>query len=132
MATFGFAGGLRPVADVADVRRLRARACAAADVVHVHRGKEHWLAVVAARLAGGRPVVRTRHIAQAVRPHAGNRWLYGRATALVVAVSEAIRGQCLASGLLAPERDRDAAGRRRRRSVPAAARRSGRALRARR
>jgi glycosyltransferase involved in cell wall biosynthesis len=48
--------------------------------------------------------VRTRHIAQAVRPHAGNRWLYGRATALVVTVTEAIRGQCLAAGLLPPAR----------------------------
>src|SRR5207244_115972 len=86
-----------------DVRRLRA-AIAAADVVHVHRGKEHWLAAIAARLAGGRPIVRTRHIAQAVRPHAGNRWLYGRATALVVAVTEAIRGQCVAAGLLPAER----------------------------
>ena len=103
IVTFGFAGGLRPATDVADVRELRA-AIAAADVVHVHRGKEHWLAVVAARLAGGRPVVRTRHIAQAVRPHAGNRWLYGHATALVVAVTEAIRGQCLAAGLLPPAR----------------------------
>ena len=103
IVTFGFAGGLRPATDVADVRELRA-AVAASDVVHVHRGKEHWLAVVAARLAGGRPIVRTRHIAQAVRPHAGNRWLYGRATALVVTVTEAIRGQCLAAGLLPPAR----------------------------
>jgi glycosyltransferase involved in cell wall biosynthesis len=100
---FEFAGGLRPGADLADVRRLRA-AIAQADVVHVHRGKEHWLAAVAARMAGGRPIVRTRHIAQAVRPHAGNRWLYRRATALVVAVTEAIRGQCLAAGLLPAER----------------------------
>jgi glycosyltransferase involved in cell wall biosynthesis len=101
--TFAFAGGLRPGADLADVRRLRT-AVAAADVVHVHRGKEHWLAATAARLVGGRPIVRTRHIAQAVRPHAANRWLYGRATALVVAVTEAIRGQCLAAGLLTPDR----------------------------
>lgn len=99
---FEFAGGLRPGADVADVRGLRT-ALAGADVVHVHRGKEHWLAVLAARLAGGRPVVRTRHIAQAVRPHAGNRWLYAR-TALVVAVTEAIRGQALAARLLDPRR----------------------------
>jgi len=83
VATFEFAGGLRPGADAADVRHLR-RAVAAADVVHVHRGKEHWLAVIAARLAGGRPIV--------------------RATQLVVAVTEAIRGQCLASGLLPPQR----------------------------
>jgi glycosyltransferase involved in cell wall biosynthesis len=103
VTTFEFAGGLRPRADLADVRRLRA-AIAASDVVHVHRGKEHWLAALAARLAGGRPIVRTRHIAQAIRPHAGNRWLYGCATALVVTVTEAIRGQCLAAGLLPPER----------------------------
>ena len=102
VATFEFASGLRPGADLADVRRLRA-AIDAADVVHVHRGKEHWLALVAARLAGGRPVVRTRHIAQAVRPHAANRWLYGH-TALVVAVTEAIRGQCVAAGLVPPDR----------------------------
>jgi glycosyltransferase involved in cell wall biosynthesis len=100
---FWLAGGVRPGADAGDLRALR-RAIRASDIAHVHRGKEHWLAVVAARLAGGRPVVRTRHIAQAVRPHAGNRWLYGRATALVVAVTEAIRGQCLAARLLPPER----------------------------
>jgi glycosyltransferase involved in cell wall biosynthesis len=102
VATFEFAGGFRPGADLGDVRRLRS-AVAAADVVHVHRSKEHWLAVMASRLASGQPVVRTRHIAQAVRPHAANRWLYGR-TALVVAVTEAIRGQCVAAGLVPPER----------------------------
>ena len=103
VSVFDFAGGLRPAADLADVRRLRS-AIAASDVVHVHRGKEHWLAAVAARLVGGRPIVRTRHIAQAIRPHAGNRWLYGRATSLVVSVTEAIRGQCMAAGLLPAER----------------------------
>src|SRR2546430_12664880 len=39
--TFELAGGLRPTLDVADLRRL-ARALRDADVVHVHRGKEHW------------------------------------------------------------------------------------------
>jgi len=101
---FEFAGGLRPAGDIGDVRRLAA-AFDATDVVHVHRGKEHWLAAVASRLARRpRPVVRTRHIAQAVRSHAGNRWLYRRATALVVAVTEAIRRQYLASGLVEAER----------------------------
>ena len=47
--------------------------------------------------------MRTRHIAQAVRPHAANRWLY-RNTATVVTVTEAIRRQYLAAGLGAPER----------------------------
>jgi glycosyltransferase involved in cell wall biosynthesis len=103
--TFEMAGGLRLAPDGADLRRL-ARTIRDVDVVHVHRGKEHWLAVAARYLSGGPrpPVVRTRHIAQAVRPHAGNRWLYRRATALVVTVTEAIRRQYLASGLLPAER----------------------------
>lgn len=102
--TYGFAGGVRPRDDVDDVRQL-IEALGATDVVHVHRGKEHWLAAVANRLSRTpRPLVRTRHIVQAVRPHAGNRWLYRQATALVVTVTEAIRGQYLAAGLLPPDR----------------------------
>src|SRR5262249_29271007 len=77
--TFEMAGGVRLARDGADLKRL-ARVLRDVDVVHVHRGKEHWLAVAAGYLTGGRrpPIVRTRHIAQAVRPHAGNRWLYRR------------------------------------------------------
>jgi len=102
--TLALASGVAPAADVGDVHRL-AGWLRTADVVHVHRGKEHWLAALANRVAGTRrPLLRTRHIAQAVGAHAGNRWLYGRATALVVAVTEAIRRQYLAAGLLAPDR----------------------------
>jgi glycosyltransferase involved in cell wall biosynthesis len=102
--TFAFSSGLAPGADARDVRDLLRR-LRAADVVHVHRGKEHWLAAVANRLSSTpRPIVRTRHITQAVRPHAANRWLYRRATAWVVTVTEAIRRQYIASGLVSPER----------------------------
>jgi glycosyltransferase involved in cell wall biosynthesis len=104
VTTFHFTGGLKPRSDAADVRDL-ARALAATDVVHVHRGKEHWLAAVANRIARARrPLVRTRHIVQAVRPHAGNRWLYRHATDLVVTVSEAIRRQYVAAKLVPPAR----------------------------
>jgi len=104
VTTFTFAGGVRPSGDVADVRAL-ARALGDASVVHVHRGKEHWLAAVANRVASRRrPLVRTRHIVQAVRAHAANRWLYRRATDLVVTVSDVIRRQYVASGLLPPDR----------------------------
>jgi glycosyltransferase involved in cell wall biosynthesis len=104
ITTFALAGGVRPGADLADIRRLRAT-LSRTDLVHVHRGKEHWLAAVASRLCPTpRPIVRTRHIVQAVRPHAGNRWLYGRATALVVTVTDAIRKQYVAAGLVPPER----------------------------
>ena len=94
--------GLRPGSDATDLRALRRR-LDGVDIVHVHRSKEHWLAALANRLAPApRPLVRTRHIVQAIRPHPLNRWLYGRATSLVVTVSEAIRRQCVGAGL-APE-----------------------------
>jgi glycosyltransferase involved in cell wall biosynthesis len=104
VTTLAFASGVHPGKDGRDLVRLRGL-LEGADVVHVHRGKEHWLAAVANRLmARPRPLVRTRHIALAVRPHAANRWLYRRATALVVTVTEAIRGQLVASGLVDGER----------------------------
>ncbi|HKZ04020.1 MAG TPA: glycosyltransferase, partial [Methylomirabilota bacterium] len=102
--TLTLAGGVDPAGDAADVRRLRDW-LGRIDVVHTHRGKEHWLAALANRLSGSpRPLVRTRHIVQPVRAHALNRWLYRRATALVVTVTEAIRRQYLAAGLAQPER----------------------------
>jgi glycosyltransferase involved in cell wall biosynthesis len=55
-------------------------------------------------IATPRPIVRTRHIAQSVRPHAANRWLYARGTAFVVTVTDAIRRQYLAAGLIDPAR----------------------------
>jgi glycosyltransferase involved in cell wall biosynthesis len=102
--TLSFAGGLKPIDDAADLRRitgwLKTR-----DVVHVHRGKEHWLAALAVRASGRRPpLVRTRHIVQPIRSHALNRWLYRDATDLVVTVTEAIRRQYLAAELAPPER----------------------------
>jgi glycosyltransferase involved in cell wall biosynthesis len=104
VTTLALAGGARPVSDGGDLRRLRAM-LPHVDVVHVHRGKEHWLAAVANRLIPTpRPLVRTRHIAQAIRPHAANRWLYRRGTAFVVTVTEAIRRQYVAAGLLEPDR----------------------------
>jgi len=102
--TLSFRSGLRPAEDLRDVSTLRAW-LPRTDVVHVHRGKEHWLAAIANRLAPKkRPLVRTRHIVQPIRPHALNRWLYGTATDLIVTVSEAIRRQCLAAGLALPDR----------------------------
>jgi glycosyltransferase involved in cell wall biosynthesis len=96
--------GLRPGADARDLRML-GRRLASVDIVHVHRSKEHWLAALANRLSSNpRPLVRTRHIVQAIRPHALNRWLYARATNLVVTVTEAIRRQCVGAGLAPADR----------------------------
>ena len=102
--TLTFRTGLHPAADMLDIRTLRAW-LQLADIVHVHRGKEHWLAAIANRLTSKRrPLVRTRHIVQPIRPHALNRWLYGKATDLIVTVSEAIRRQCVAGGLAHSDR----------------------------
>jgi glycosyltransferase involved in cell wall biosynthesis len=102
--TLGLRSGLRVREALADVMRLR-EWLPGFDLVHVHRGTEHWLAALANRLVERpRPLVRTRHIVHAVRPHALNRWLYRRATDLVVTVTEAIRLQYVASGLLPGER----------------------------
>ena len=97
--TLTLTSGIGPLADVLDLRRLVAW-LPAAQVLHVHRGKEHWLAALANRMSSlRRPLVRTRHIVQPVRPHALNRWLYGRATDQVVTVTEAILRQLVAGGL---------------------------------
>lgn len=102
--TLVLASGFRPHDDLADLQKLRGW-LPRFDVLHVHRGKEHWLAALANRLSGRpRPLVRTRHIVHAVRPHAANRWLYRAATHLVVTVTEAIRRQYMASGLLPAEK----------------------------
>lgn len=104
IVTLALKSGFRPRDDLADVRRLR-EWLAHFDILHVHRGKEHWIAALANRLSKTpRPLFRTRHIVHAVRPHAANRWLYGTATNFVVTVTEAIRRQYVASGLLPPER----------------------------
>jgi len=97
--TMALRTGLRPGADARDLRTL-SRRLPSVDIVHVHRSKEHWLAALANRLSSNpRPLIRTRHIVQAIRPHALNRWLYTRATDLVVTVTEAIRRQCVGAGL---------------------------------
>lgn len=102
--TLRFRSGWAPQDDWRDVRALLDW-LPRFDLVHVHRGKEHWLAAMANRLSSTpKPLVRTRHVVQPVRPHAANRWLYRKATDFVVTVSEAIRRQYVASGLIAEER----------------------------
>ncbi len=102
--TLAFASGVKPARDLGDLRQIL-RWLADVDVVHAHRGKEHWLAAMANRLSRTpRPLVRTRHIVQPIRPHPLNRWLYREGTALVLTVTEAIRQQYLAARLLPSER----------------------------
>jgi glycosyltransferase involved in cell wall biosynthesis len=87
-----FSSRLRP-SDWTDVRRLREILRRdAIEVVHCHRGKDHWTAAVALRGFRPRPaLIRTRHVVTPMRTQLTNRWLMRRATDGVIAVSEAAR-----------------------------------------
>jgi len=64
------------------------------DVVHTHRGKDHWLCASALRLIprSRRPVlIRTRHVVTTVKEHLFNKWLFCSATDSIIAVSEAAK-----------------------------------------
>ncbi|AXA35369.1 MAG: glycosyltransferase family 1 protein [Candidatus Hydrogenedentota bacterium] len=59
------------------------------DVIHCHRGKDHWLAAVHRVLFQSKiPIVRTRHVVVPMQRHILNRWLLRKATSQVIAVSQ--------------------------------------------
>lgn len=72
--------------DIRDLKELILRE--GIDVVHAHRGKDHWLATFAARAAGV-PILRTRHVVTPVHRHPPNWWIYTRGTDGVLSVSTA-------------------------------------------
>lgn len=86
-----FRSRFSPLADWHDIRQMaRLIQEHAADVVHCHRGKDHWVAALAIALRGPRvPLIRTRHVVTPVSSNAFNRWLFGRATTRIIAVSRA-------------------------------------------
>ncbi|MGD0088361.1 MAG: glycosyltransferase family 4 protein [Planctomycetota bacterium] len=94
-----------PPQDLPDIRHIaRLVRDNRIDVIHAHRGKDHWQAVLATRLYGlGVPVVRTRHVVTPLSSHAANRWL-ARRTAALVAVSQAVLDDVRRAGAYAPER----------------------------
>ena len=85
----GFSSRFSPTGDLADILKMRRFIRRKGiQVVHVHRGKDHWCAAFATILDPA-ALVRTRHVVMPVRPHFFNRWLYRRETDAVVSVSEA-------------------------------------------
>jgi glycosyltransferase involved in cell wall biosynthesis len=89
--SFHFRSRFSPYHDWRDIRRFqRLIQSRAIDIVHCHRGKDHWLAALALALMDRRaPLLRTRHVVTPVGSGAFNRWLYGRATQRILAVSKA-------------------------------------------
>ena len=76
--------------DLSDIRRWRRLVREeSVDIIHCHRGKDHWLGLVVARWMR-RPLVRTRHVVMPVRRDLLNRWLYLSATDAVLSVSGAV------------------------------------------
>jgi glycosyltransferase involved in cell wall biosynthesis len=89
--------GFRWGEELSDWRRLRELiAERRPQIVHAHRGKDHWVAAGAmlGRSSGpGAPqLVRTRHVVTPTRPHLLNTWIFGRRTAMLFAVSRAAAG----------------------------------------
>ena len=61
------------------------------EIIHVHRGKEHWLAMIAMLFMKKRlPIIRTRHVVMPTKQHILNRWLF-KNTNEMICVSEVIR-----------------------------------------
>jgi glycosyltransferase involved in cell wall biosynthesis len=91
-----------PPQDVRDIRHIaRLVREHSIQVIHAHRGKDHWQAVLANKLLGlNVPVVRTRHVVTPLSSHAANRWL-ARRTAAMVTVSRAVADDVQRAGLFA-------------------------------
>lgn len=86
-----FNSGFHPWTDGRDLTRwLQWARRENPDIIHCHRGKDHWLGLAVAQLLG-RPLVRTRHVVVPVVRHWMNRWLYLHATHAILCVSKATR-----------------------------------------
>jgi glycosyltransferase involved in cell wall biosynthesis len=76
-------GRFHPARDLCDVLTLRKWLREGRfDLVHCHRGKDHWLAAMTSTT-----LVRTRHVIVPMAGHALNRWLLKKRTARIIAVS---------------------------------------------
>lgn len=90
--TLAFSSEFSPRRDLADVIKLRKLISEwNADIVHCHRGKDHWLAAFAQLLSPWHfpPIVRTRHVVVPMAQHIANKWLMIHATSRTMAVSQA-------------------------------------------
>jgi glycosyltransferase involved in cell wall biosynthesis len=94
----------RPMSYFRDMQRLkRLVRSRKVDVVHVHRGIEHWLAAATWPRRNGPVLVRSRHIFQPVQRHWFNQWLYRLGTDRTVAVCKKIQAAYLEDGVFSLE-----------------------------
>ena len=87
------------------VRRWLAAHRARFDVINTHSSTDSWLVALAwLTLAGGPPVVRTRHVSTRIHNDRATRWLYQSACAHIVTAGEALKQQLARENGYAPER----------------------------
>lgn len=88
--------------DIAQIARLVKQN--GIQLIHAHRGKDHWQAVLATRLYRLKiPVLRTRHVVTPWSANPANKWLAKR-TAMLVVVSQAVESDVTRAGLFPAER----------------------------
>ena len=104
---FNMPKGFRPGPNLADLRKIsRTVKEKKIQLIHAHRGQDHWQAAMAVKLFGLKiPVIRTRHVVTPWKNSAFNRWLAKR-TAAVVAVSTPIDADVKSNALFTPEKVR--------------------------
>jgi glycosyltransferase involved in cell wall biosynthesis len=72
-------------------------------LIHAHRGKDHWLSLLAIRFYRLRiPLIRTRHVVTPLSGNPANRFL-ARRTARLIAVSTAVYDDVNRTGIYRPE-----------------------------
>ena len=83
---------MRGAFDVKGIRRLRALyRDQNVDIVNTHSSKDSWCAGLAAKLAGGVKVIRTRHLSIPIKRSFESRLLYSTIPDVVVTTGEGIR-----------------------------------------
>ncbi len=74
------------------------------DLIHLHGGRDSWIAALALALRPRPVILRTKHNVFPIVDHPGNRWLYGRFFDGIVCISSAIVEQCAAKPYIAMEK----------------------------
>jgi glycosyltransferase involved in cell wall biosynthesis len=76
-----------------------------ADVINTHSSTDSWLVALAcASFKHAPPIVRTRHISAAVPNDLATRWLYGKASRMIVTTGESLRQALIDDNRLNPNK----------------------------
>lgn len=75
------------------------------DIVHSHRGHDHWLAAVALTISRKKiPLIRTRHVNVPVKNHIFNKWLYNYKTDKIICVAKHIKDMLISNNRFKEEK----------------------------